>query len=266
MTRRRFRVSLDARRGLGVLRVLSCLTVAAARPWLARVPSPLPSAREVIDRHVNAVGGKAALEGIHSRYVWGRYQFPARRLSGTVELYAARPNKRLLKIEYPDLGTEVTGFDGRVGWTSKPGEPPQLIVGSELALLRDQSVFDFDLHPDSVFRSMETTDLVDFQGRTCYRLRLVSVTGREWWEYYDVATGLFAGNQFREETSRGPVTVLTIVSEYRAFDGVRLPTKLSISAAGTVENVVVVRVRSNQVDGAVFQPPARLRASEQRPN
>jgi hypothetical protein len=194
--------------------------------------------------------------------VWARYEFPARRLRGTVELYVARPNKRLLKIEYPDIGTEVTGFNGAVGWTSKPGEAVRLVEGADLAQLHDESIFDFDLHPDSVFRSLQTLDSVDFQGRHCYRLQLLSVTGRQWWEYFDVATGLFAGNMFRRATSRGAITVMTVVSDYRAFDGVRVPTKLSILAAGTEEIVTVVQVRNNQVAPSVFEKPKQLRGPD----
>lgn len=219
----------------------------------------LPTAREVILRHVAAVGGESALAAVRSRYIWARYEFPGRHLRGSLELFAARPNKRVLKIQYPDMGTEVTGFDGAIGWTMKPGEGVKTVEGAELALLHDESVFDFDLHPDSVFRSITLLDVVDFQGRQSYRLQLLSVTGRQWWEYYDVATGLFAGNLFRQETSKGPVTVITATSDYRPFDGVRLPTKLTIRAAGVEETVTIVRVRSNQVDAAVFEPPRQLR-------
>ena len=239
------------------LAAAACLTMTATGQ---RVVHPLlPTAREVIQRHVAAVGGEAALMGVRSRYIWARYEFPARRLRGSLELFAARPNKRVLKIQYPDMGTEVTGFDGTIGWTLRPGEAVKAVEGAELALLRDESVFDFDLHPDSVFRSLTLLDVVDFQGHQCYRLQLLSVTGRQWWEYYDVATGLFAGNLFRQETSRGPVTVVTATSDYRLFDGVRLPTKLSIRAAGVEESVTIVRVRHNQVDAAVFEPPRQLR-------
>lgn len=237
----------------------ACLTTTTSASPTARLVTPLPTGREVIRKHVEAVGGEAALLHVTSRYVWARYEFPARRLRGTVELFAARPNRRVLKIEYPDMGTEVTGFDGTVGWTSKPGEPVHLVDGADLAQLRDESIFDFDLHPDSAFRSIETLDAVDFQGRRCYRVQLLSVTGRQWWEYYDIDTGLFAGNLFRRQTSRGAITVMTVVSDYHAFDGVRLPTKLSIRAAGTEEVVTVVRVRDNQVDPSVFEAPRQLR-------
>ena len=239
---------------------MSAVALAAMRTAPPR-PSELPTAREIIQRHVAAIGGEEAVRAIKSRYVWARYDYPARRLHGSLELYAARPNKRLLKIEYPELGTEVTGYDGRVGWTSKPGEPVRAVEGADLALLRDESIFDFDLHPDSAFRSITTVDSADFQGHHCYRLRLVSVTGRQWFEYYEIQTGLFTGNMFRQETEKGPVTVVTVVSDYRPFDGVRVPTRLSIRAAYVEQVVTVVRVRDNQVEASVFDAPPKLRAA-----
>ncbi|HKO16304.1 MAG TPA: hypothetical protein VJU87_08695 [Gemmatimonadaceae bacterium] len=254
--------------GAGLVAASAAALAAPSAPTTARRAqgggAPLPDAREVIRRHVEAVGGERLLRKIQSRYVWARYEFPARQLHGTVEVFTARPDKRIVKVEYPDLGTEITAYDGTTGWTSKPGERPKRLNGAALAQLRDQSQFDFDLHPDSLFRSIATMDVGDFEGRPCYRLRLVSTTGRQWFEYYDVQSGLFAGNVFPQETDGGPVTVKTIVSDYQPIEGIRVPMKLVIRAAGVEEDVKVMRVRENQVDGAVFALPPALRTAPMR--
>jgi len=234
---------------------------APARPTLAATNGELPSAREIINRHVEAVGGEAALMRVRSRYVWATYDYPARHARGTIELFAARPNKRVVKLVYPTIGTAVTGFDGTIGWTTPVGEPPRLIRGAELDQLRDQSAFDFDLHPDSLFRSIETIELADFEGRRCYVLRLTSQTGRQWTEYYDEKSGLFAGSRFPQETERGRVTAVTVMSRYQRFGSVLLPARLTIRSAGVEQNITVARVKENQVDESVFQPPRSLRGA-----
>lgn len=222
----------------------------------------LPPAGDVIRRHVEAIGGRGAILKLHSRYVWARFELPARRLSGTMQIYAARPNRRLVKMEYPDLGTRVIGFDGENGWVAEPGGKPVLVHGKELAQLRDESLFDLDLHEDKDFKSIETVERAGFQGRECYKLRLVSASLRESLEFYDVATGLFAGRILRRETDKGPVTAKIVVSKYKTFDGVRLPARITLRYAGTEEVFTVISVSHNRVDPSVFELPSRLRPAD----
>lgn len=231
----------------------------AQSPPAGRGSSELPSAREVIRRHVAAIGGEAALAKLDSRYIWGTFERPARRIKGTVEVYAARPDRRLIRIKYPEVGAAVTAFDGSIGWTVGVGGDARLVDRKQLPQLRDESVFDLDLHADSLFRTAETLEEVDFEGRRCFKLRFVSVTRREWWEFYDVKTGLFAGSIATRETEKEPVTVRTVVSEYKPKDGVLLPRRIAFRFASVEDIIRVVEIKHNDVSDAVFDPPAKLR-------
>jgi hypothetical protein len=250
---------------------LIVLTAARAAPQSAAATAArpassasLPSARDVIERHIEGVGGRAALLRINSRYVWARYAIPARGLKGSVYMFAARPNKRLIRIEYPELGTAVTGFDGTVGWTAEPNESPKLVRGRQLAQLRDESAFDFDLHDEQAVRSMETIEVAEFEGRPCYKLRVVTASLRESLEFYEVASGLFAGSISQRETDKGLVTLKTIVSNYKQTDDVRLPRKLVLRSAGVEQVVTIMGVTHNKVDDSVFEVPLRLRSGVTR--
>ena len=235
------------------------LALILTAPSSLRAQGAVPAARDVIARHVEAVGGKAALERVRSRKVWARHEVRAKRLNGTLELYAARPDKRVLKIEYPGEGARVTGYDGTIGWTKNPGESWKQVRGSDLDELRDDSIFDFDLHPDTFYRSITSVDVSRFENRECYRLHVVSRTGREWEEYYDVQTGLFAGRVFRRVTTTGDVTVRVVATRYQPYEGIRLPGRLSIRSAGVEQIVTVIRVEHNRVDASVFEPPTGVR-------
>jgi hypothetical protein len=224
----------------------------------------LPSAREIVDRHIRSVGGREALLKLRSRYVWAKYERRSRQVSGNLEVFAARPNKRVIKIEYPDVGKKLTGYNGEIGWTADPDKSPVRILGRELTQLRDESVFDVDLHDDVNVRSMETVRSVTWAGRPCYELRVVSTTGRQWLEYFDVETGLFAGSEARRETAKGPITLRTVVSSYKEYDGVQLPSRLSLKSGGTEEIITVRTVEHNGVKDAVFEPPASLKKVGER--
>ena len=134
-----------------------------------------------------------------------------------------------------------------------------MLSGAELAQLRDESEFDITPGRDTVLRSMETMDVAEFEGRPCVRLRVVSTTQRSWFEYFDVATGLFAGRQSQHATPKGTITVTLVVSDYRRQDGVSFPYRLELRSAGSEEVVTVVRVENNSVAPSVFEVPHRLR-------
>ena len=228
--------------------------------WRGQDVHGLPTAVEVVRRHIEAVGGLDAVLQVQSRYVWGTYEDLAHRRHGTIQIYAARPNKRVVKTSIRDVGTTVTGFDGTAGWVADPGKAPRSMVGSELAELRDESEFDI-ISPgrDSLLRSIVTLETAPFEGRPCYRLRVESKTRRTWSEYFDVATGLFAGSQVQHAAGKDSITVKFIVSDYRRVDGVRFPYQFVRRSAASEEIVKVEAVKNNSVSPSEFELPRRLR-------
>lgn len=225
--------------------------------------APLPSGREIVDRHVEAIGGRAALLRLESREVWASFEIPGERLRGTIEVFAARPNKRVLRVSQRDAGTTVTGFDGVTAWKKEPGKQAVALRGRELAQVRDDAVYDFDLHDDPDVTALQSLGPTKWEGRECHRVRVRSRSGREWVEFYDVVTGLFSGSESRRETDKGQVTVKTVVSGYKAYDGVRLPSMLSLRSGGVEQVIRIIRVRHNAVSQAAFTPPPGVgRAAE----
>ena len=238
------------------------LLVVAGDRALAQASIPasgaLPSARAIVERHIEAVGGREAIGKHRSRYIWANLEIVGQRTRGTVHLYAARPYKRVLRVDQSDAGSSVTGFDGDIGWRKESGKAAVAIRGRELAQLRDESVFDVDLRDQQDIRVLETVGLVQWERRPRYKVRVVSVTGREWMEYFDVETGLFAGSEGRRITDKGEVTLKTVVSGYKLYDGVRLPSQVSLRSAGVEQIIRVIGVRHDDVSASIFQPPASV--------
>jgi hypothetical protein len=266
------RLAIATHPACGACAVVGLLTSFALRPnprvadpsgsaidSAANVTQALPSAREIVDRHVQSVGGREALLRIKSRLVRARYEIPSQRLRGQIEIFSARPNKRVIRVQYPEVGTSVTGFDGTIGWKVDPGGKPVLVRGRQLAQLREESEFDIDLHRDGQYRSMETVEVTTFEGRPCYSVKLVTPSGRLAMEYFDTTTGRLAGSEVRRETDKGEITVLYVLSHYREVDGVRLPDKIRISAAHVEQLVTVLDVEHDRVPSSVFEVPSALR-------
>ena len=140
---------------------------------LPQLTRALPTARSIIDRHILAVGGRAAILARSSSHAVGTVSIPSAGMTGSVDVFTAKPDKSLLRITLGGIGSIEEGFDGKVGWSLSPMTGPTLVQGKELEQKRFDSDFLADLHSDGRYESMTTMEKTEFEGRSCYKLRLV---------------------------------------------------------------------------------------------
>ncbi|MCK4858889.1 MAG: hypothetical protein KAT58_13025, partial [candidate division Zixibacteria bacterium] len=82
---------------------------------------PYTTVNEVLERYIDAVGGRAALEKLVTRVTSGRLitNLPSREPpvydSTSFETYTGLPHRYLMISYIPD-GVERAGFDGKIGW------------------------------------------------------------------------------------------------------------------------------------------------------
>src|SRR5262245_7918637 len=81
----------------------------------------LPTIEQILDKYVQAIGGKAAVQALTSRVTKGSITAPSFGAKGTIEIYAKAANKQLTEIVAPFLGTLRTGFNGTVAWEEENG-------------------------------------------------------------------------------------------------------------------------------------------------
>src|SRR5262245_10937107 len=93
----------------------------AAAPKTDAKAAALPTADEILEKYVKALGGKEAIEKTSSRSAKGSFEIEALNMSGTFELSAKAPNKNAMKIDLPGVGMVYNVFDGVKGWDSKIG-------------------------------------------------------------------------------------------------------------------------------------------------
>jgi hypothetical protein len=223
-------------------------------------PAPLPEARTLIERHVEAVGGREAMKASSSLHVRGRVSMPAAGLSGPVEIFAARPNKMLMRMTMSGVGDLEEGFDGTVGWMLSPVTGPMLTEGAQLEQKKFDSEFFGDLKDPSRYKVMETVERTTFDGREVYKVRLVAATGAEDFEFYEVEGGLKAGMQMTRETPMGPMSSIVTLSDYRQFGKLRHPTTQKLSTMGMDQILTVESIEYDTVDPKVFEVPEPIKA------
>jgi hypothetical protein len=231
-----------------------------AAPAAQEKPAPLPEARTIIDRHIEAVGGREAITAYSSSHVRGQFSMPATGISGPVQIFAARPNRSLMRMTMAGIGDLEEGFDGTVGWMLSPVTGPMLTEGAQLEQKKFDSEFFGDLKDPSRYKVMETVERTTFDGREVYKVRLVAATGAEDFEFYEVEGGLKAGMQMTRETPMGPMSSIVTLSDYRQFGKLRHPTTQKLSTMGMDQILTIESIEYDTVDPKVFELPAAIKA------
>jgi hypothetical protein len=225
----------------------------------------LPGATEVLERYAKAIGGKENFKKHNSQHALGTVQMKAQGVSGKMEVFAARPNKLLMKMTIQGVGEFNTGFDGKVAWMSSQLTGPMLLEGKMREQIATQADFDHALHDPADYTKLETLGVENFNGEDCYKLKLVHRTGFESTEYFSKATGLQRGFVSTQESPLGPVTATTLVTDYKQFGELLMPSRISQKAAGVETVMTMDEMEFNKVDASVFELPPDVKELASQP-
>lgn len=232
-------------------------------PGQAINPVDLPQAREIIAKHVAAIGGEAAIRAKKSRHAKGTIQVVGMDEPGTIEMYSAAPNKALYVVRLPVVGMNMFGYDGDTPWAINRNQGPQVLRNDPMGeRIKEQANFFASLYPDSLYTSMETIEKTMFEGRDAWRVRLQTPSGMTIDHFFDVETGLLAGTEELREMAAGqpPIAVVNVVSEYRDFDGVKIATKNVQRVMGGETVTTLETVEFDKVSDDVFELPREIEA------
>lgn len=240
----------------------TALAQATATAPAAQKPADaaLPAAQAVIDRHIEASGGRKALEAINSVALKGSVSIPANGMSGTVEASFARPNKMATRMNLAGIGEIQEGFDGTTAWSVSPMTGPMIASGEELAQKAFDADFDRTLGTAEKYESMKTAEKTTFEGRPVYRLEMTRKGGGTDIEFYDVETGLKAGSTIERVNSMGTISMTTALSDYKKFGDLLQPTVMKQTVSGVQIVTTFTTIEFNKVDPAVFALPAPIKA------
>ena len=244
--------------------VCSCLAAALVAgstvALRAQTPAALPPVNEVLKNYRAAIGGDAAIKTHTARSVKGTFEIPAQGMRGDLSIIAAAPDLIRVMVTLPGLGELQRGYNGKLGWSIDPAIGPRLLDGSELAEFRHSADFYDDLHEPAKFKSIAVVARTSFEGQDCYELRLVKDSGFEYTEFFSVATGLIVGGKLNASSQMGSVPVTSVVSGYKAFGGVLVPTVTRQRMMGLEQLTTVLSVSFDPIDPKSFELPPAIAA------
>lgn len=235
----------------------------ASGPNATPLPA-LPTADQLLQKYVQALGGADALQKITTRVEKGTLTgFGPNPLP--VEIFAKAPDKRLSLVHTPN-GESGTGYDGHVGWMGFPGRPPREITGGDL----DAARLDADFYPTHLKQNFSFLRVVRTEkaGAQDAYLVLGMRQGQPPVElYFDQQSGLLLRMVHYVQTPLGRDPTETDYADYRDADGVKIPYRWTVARPLQRFTIQVDQVQQNApVDDAKFaKPPAPSEAAQPKP-
>ena len=215
---------------------LAPAVIAAALAATSAGAGELPSAEEVFQRHVAAIGGVAALSKPHNMVFKGEADLVPLKTKAPIEFYVEAPDRFLFRLKYhyaffgmirvPFVGVRQPecGYDGTNGWTIDFDRRLEPMSTPEAVSFRTLCDKFSPLYASRHFILTRTMDVERFANRDCYRVLVVLPSGDHAFEYYDTAGGLLVGTDYPFFDSGAWFNVRMTWSDYRRLrSGLRVP-------------------------------------------
>ncbi len=243
----------------GVQRLGPAATAAASptvnNATATATPTPAaPSAEDILNKYISAVGGQTVIDRIKTRVMKGTSINP-NGMTMNLEIYQAAPEKFYLSVSGPRESME-RGFNGNIGWEKNRAGVHE-IMGQQLADLKQTFQLFADLRLKEQFIRMSVgRDKID--NRDVFVIRAVRPDRRRDRLYFDAETGLLVRRIRYTDTPIGVIPEEVDFEDYRDVEGVKIPFTVRVSATDPFANATrkFTEVKLNApVDESKFTKP-----------
>jgi photosynthetic reaction center cytochrome c subunit len=225
----------------------------AADTEAEKLAASLPTASELIENYVKALGGAAALEKINTRVQKGVESFGGE--SVRVEIFTEAPDRQSLVRHLPQ-GDSATVFDGHAAWFAMPGRPARVLHGADLEAVRTDADLHFPLHIRELYPEVHVQYPEKIGQRDVYVLFCIRETQPPTKLYFDEQSGLLVRVVRYAESPLGLNPQQMDYADYRDVDGVQVPFRVTISQSGSTSTIRIGEVKHNvPIDHNRFSRP-----------
>ena len=217
-------------------------------------PAPGPTADQIIERYVTAVGGAEAIQKITSRIMKGNILVNGS--STPIEVLTKAPNKRI-SIAHDPNSESFTAFDGTAGWFGNTGRPAREMSAAESASASIDAEFALPLRLKEIFPQLRRGRPETVNGAECEVLNGTAPGKPAVRLYFDKNTGLLTRMMRFSDTPVGRMPVQIDYSDYKTLADVKIPLRWTLSRPSGRFTIQIDDVKINApIDDARFARPA----------
>ena len=220
------------------------------------VTTKLPSAAEVVEKYIKAIGGREPLKKQKSRYQTATVELSPIGLKGTVETFARSDDRLFVKTTLAGIGDILVGYDGQKAWTVNPIQGNRVQEGKELLQMKRTAMFAREISFDKLYTAMRVRGIEPVGDRQAYVV-IGSTDGLpDDVMYFDTETGLMLRSDSITIAPEGEQAITTFYEDYRVVEGTKSPFKIRAKTPAFEINTVVTEIKYNvPVDDTKFTQP-----------
>lgn len=218
----------------------------------------LPSATQILDGYIQALGGTQRLAGLTSFVATGTYEgYDTEHVKVAVEVYAKAPDQRAMIVHAP-FGEKVSIYDGRAAWIASADRPIALmpLTGGNLYGARVDALLAFPAQIRQAFgpwrvgvTTMDDRDVYVLQGTPAGQLPVNL--------YFDQESGLLVRLVRWNDTAVGRIPIQVDYADYRDVVGVKVPFRWITTWTNGQYTILLSEVQPNvPIDATRFGRPA----------
>lgn len=225
--------------------------VAPERP---KQPETKPTIDQILDKYEAALGGRANLDKIHSRYIKASRVEP--KGNSEPEEVWQKGSKLLVVTTYPKaIVTEA--FDSANAW-KRAGENPIQLKPDEIEQIRRNAEILAGTNLKTIYPKMEFGFVDRIDGREAYQVRATTAGGGRERLYFDTQTGFLVRRTASVPTVLGSFVYQVDYSDYKDFGGVKLPVTTRFAVPNISWTRKILEVKNNAaIEDAKFNQPAK---------
>jgi len=224
----------------------------------------VPTATQILDKYISALGGAQKLAGLTSFQATGTsLGYEGLGGGGVFEIYAKAPNMRAVIItfkDHPERGDSARAFNGKIGWVKSPrgllGE--YTVTGNELEGLKLDGELAFPGQIKTVLTNWrvgndDTVNDIDVHVVQGHGPKGLLATF-----YFDSKTGLLVREVRYSVSPIGRIPTQMDFSDYREVNGIQFPFKYTFSWLDGRDSFQLSEVKTNvPIDQSKFDQPKK---------
>ena len=225
---------------------------------LAQAPGA-PTADQVLDKYVQALGGSQRLASLTSFVAKGTSAgYGPEGEKRPFEVLVKAPAQRTVIIHTLD-GDSTTTYDGRGGWIAAPHRPVPVLplTGQDLDGARLDAELSFPGRVKDVLTKWRVGPPSTINDRDVQVVQGTSTGGATATLYFDKESGLLVRQVRYADSPVGRMPTQIDYADYRDVSGVKLPFRLNVVWLDGQESIQLTDVQANvPIDAARFGKPA----------
>ncbi|MBU8891151.1 MAG: insulinase family protein [Bacteroidales bacterium] len=190
------------------------------------------TAESVIQKYIDAVGGKENLENIQDITIEATTNMNGMEIKQ--KTYKKAPDKYAMIMSMNGNVMMQQAFNGERG-IMKGFQGEQEIIGEDLENLKVDAALNAELKYAELGVNLTLEAIEKVENKDMYKVKVVNPTGQTTYDYFDIESGLRVQSKQTIVSPQGEFTQMQTYSDYQEVDGVKFPFLIRISGVQNMD-------------------------------